>query len=140
MRHPAILPRALAASLALAACGGGSAGSAAPPTPTGPTTPSTPSAPAASAAITMRSDTDIYGAASSSFAPSAVSVARNGRVTWSNATGVAHNVTFDATSGAPADVADFATGSQARTFATPGTFAFRCTNHEGMAGTVTVAP
>ena len=140
MRTRLLEAPALAASLALAACGGGSGGSGGPEPPTGPGAPSTPAAPVASAAIAMRTDTDVYGAAASSFAPAEVTVARNGTVTWSNTSAVAHNVTFAAAAGAPANVPDFASGAQTRTFATPGTFGFRCTNHDGMTGTVTVAP
>jgi len=141
MRIRLLVAPSLAASLALAACGGGSGGSGGTPNPpTGPGNPSGPAAPSASAAIAMRTDTDVYGAATSSFAPASVSIVRNGTVTWSNGTDVLHNVTFTPTSGAPSDVGDFATGSQTRVFATAGTFAFRCTNHQGMTGTVTVAP
>lgn len=135
-----LVPTPLAASLVLAACGGGGGSGGGPTPPTGPGAPSAPLTPSASAAIAMRTDTDVYGAAASSFAPAQVTIVRNGSVTWSNASGVAHNVTFDGSSGAPANVADFASGSQTRTFAAAGTFAFHGTNHQGMTGTVAVAP
>jgi plastocyanin len=143
VRSRSVVPPALVASLALAACGGGSRGPAAPTapaTPSTPATPPTPTPPAATASISMRSDSDVYGSTSSTFAPARVTITRNGSVTWRNATGVAHNVTFDRGSGAPADVADHASGTHTRTFATAGTYGFRCTNHEGMVGTVDVAP
>jgi plastocyanin len=78
----------------------------------------------------------VYGE-SNTFSPAAVTIARNGTVTWTNATGTAHNVTFAGT-GAPANIANYSTGSNARTFATAGTFSYQCTNHSGMTGSVTV--
>jgi plastocyanin len=133
---------ALAASLLLPGCGGGGGGSAptAPNNPSTPNTPGTPSAPSGSATIAMRTDDDGYGSRVSAFVPAVVSIARGGTVTWTNGTGVSHNVVFDAVAGAPASVASHTTGSNARTFSTGGTFAFRCTNHAGMDGSVNVAP
>jgi plastocyanin len=71
------------------------------------------------------------------FTPPALSVPVNGTVTWQwNAGGVAHNVTFQ--DGAPGS-GDKTSGSFARNFAAAGTYAYVCTLHAGMAGTVTVA-
>ncbi|MHB1297949.1 MAG: cupredoxin domain-containing protein [Gemmatimonadaceae bacterium] len=81
---------------------------------------------------------DGYGGAEAGrFAPASVSVVPNGTVTWSNASGALHNVTFT-TAGAPANVPDIATGSAQRVFPNAGTFNFHCTNHIGMDGSVTV--
>lgn len=85
----------------------------------------------------MSSGTDPYGYQTNAFTPTSVTIARNGSVTWTNSTGVSHNVTFT-TAGAPANIADHTSGTNARTFATTGTFSFNCTNHAGMSGSVTV--
>lgn len=122
----------LAGFATIAACGGGGAYG-----PTAPTTPNTPGAPASSAAVAMNSSSDIYGAETNTFSPTSVTIARNGTVTWSNGTGTAHNVTFSG-SGAPANIPNHSSGSNSRTFSNAGSFSYQCTNHSGMAGSVTV--
>jgi plastocyanin len=53
--------------------------------------------------------------------------------------GVAHNVFFDAQTGAPADIGgENANVTVQRTFATPGTYRFTCHIHPSMHGTVVV--
>ena len=79
----------------------------------------------------------VAATASSTFTPRDVVVARNGSVGWSFA--ILHNVTFD-TPGSPANIGDTATGTVSRTFNTAGTFAYHCTIHAGMQGTVIVTP
>lgn len=49
-------------------------------------------------------------------------------------------MTFTPANGVPANVANLATGTASRTFATAGTFEYQCTNHVGMSGSVTVNP
>ena len=138
--------RALAALAAvvlvplLGACGGGGGGSGSEPDPpTGPGGPST-AAPVANATVDMRTRAGdgSYTSDESYFAPAQVRLRRGGTVTWSNDTGLSHNVTFNAVPGAPADVPSSANGSAARTFASVGTFDYQCTNHGGMAGSVVV--
>jgi plastocyanin len=73
----------------------------------------------------------------SSFSPTALTVALNATVTWQNGSGIVHNVTFG-TAGAPADIPDHGSGSNARTFDTAGTFPYSCTIHAGMNGAITV--
>jgi plastocyanin len=51
---------------------------------------------------------------------------------------LSHNVIFNATAGAPADIPITANATVSRTFATKGTFNFSCTVHPGMIGTVVV--
>ncbi len=73
------------------------------------------------------------------FQPAQTTVGVNRTVTWEFGA-VPHNVTFATTPGRPADIAGFnANASIARTFATAGTFAYECTIHPGMRGTVIVA-
>ena len=78
----------------------------------------------------------VSATASSTFDPRTVVITRTGTVTWSFA--LLHNVTFAATTGAPQNIADQATGTAARQFNTAGTFNYQCTIHPGMNGTVTV--
>jgi plastocyanin len=71
------------------------------------------------------------------FTPSTISVAAGTTITWQwNSGGVDHNVTFadGPTSGTKSS------GSYTRTFATPGTYPYVCTIHQGqgMTGSVTV--
>lgn len=127
--------RLSAVVIAVLACGGGGGGGGSNP-PTAPTPPSGPSAPS-TASFAMSSGLDAYGYETNAFSPASVTIARNGTVTWVNSTGVSHNVTFS-TAGAPANIASHSTGSNARTFATAGTFSFGCTNHPGMTGSVVV--
>jgi len=79
----------------------------------------------------------VAATAGSQFTPQNVVVARNGSVSWSFA--ILHNVTFT-TANSPANIPDTGTGSVSRTFPTAGTFAYNCTIHSGMNGTVTVVP
>ena len=87
----------------------------------------------------MQSSIDPYGTgASNSFSPQSVTIPRTGSVTWTNSTGLLHNVTFTPATGVPADIPSYSSGSQARDFNTVGTFAYQCTLHSGMSGTVVV--
>jgi plastocyanin len=74
---------------------------------------------------------------SSTFNPAQVTIAQNGTVTWAFA-GLTHNVTFSAAN-SPANIPDQSNTSVSRTFANLGTFAYTCTLHPGMNGSVTVA-
>src|SRR5688572_33039915 len=76
--------------LALAGCGGGS--STGPPAPPPPPPPPGGGNPAATANVAMTSSDDGYGTATNTFNPSTVTIIRNGTVTWSNNSGVVHNV------------------------------------------------
>jgi plastocyanin len=114
------------------ACGSGGSGGLIQPPP--PPPPSGGNLPSPNAQVAMTSSADGY---SHSFIPSAVILTRGGTVTWSNTSGVAHNVTFT-TAGAPANIPNLLTGNATRTFPNAGTFGYRCTNHAGMEGEVTV--
>ena len=72
-----------------------------------------------------------------SFSPSQVDIALAGTVTFQFAA-VTHNVTFNATPGAPADVPNTSNASVSRQFNAAGTFNFQCTLHAGMTATVVV--
>lgn len=71
-----------------------------------------------------------------SFSPTSVTIVPTGTVTWNwtgGGYGTAHNVTFT-----DADSGDMTTGSFSRTFPNAGVYPYRCTNHQGMNGTVVV--
>jgi plastocyanin len=107
----------------LAACGGGSSGSP----PTGPGT-GTPGTPELTTAVAMQN---------TSFTPPDIQVSPGATVTFTNRDGFNHNVTF--TNAAVASIGDFATGARTTTMpATAGTYAYHCTIHGGMTGTVKV--
>ena len=80
---------------------------------------------------------NVAATASSQFTPQTVTIARNGTVTWTFA--ILHNVSFT-TANSPQNIPDTGTGSVSRTFPTAGTFAYQCTIHPGMTGSVTVTP
>lgn len=69
------------------------------------------------------------------FSPSSVTIAVGGTVTYGFS--VDHNVLFSGT-GAPADIPVTSSGSVARVFNTAGSFAYTCSLHSGMNGTVLV--
>jgi plastocyanin len=124
----------LLAVLAIGCGGGGDKGYSTSPNPT--PNPGGSGA-TASASISITSSNDSYGYATFSFSPSSVTIKQGGTVTWTNNAGAAHNVTF-MTAGSPADIGNFTSGSNSRTFDAVGTYQYHCTNHSGMAGTVKV--
>jgi plastocyanin len=71
------------------------------------------------------------------FEPPSLTIRRNESVTWTNTSGLVHNITF-AGGGAPDNIPDHSSGSNVRTFTTTGTFEYRCTNHSGMNGSIIV--
>ena len=77
----------------------------------------------------------VNATAASQFEPRTVAVTPGGTVTWSFA--ILHNVQFTG-AGAPANIPDRGTGSEARQFNTAGTFNYNCGIHPGMSGTVVV--
>lgn len=107
----------------LAACGGGGNGGGSQGPPTGPPSPPPPG-------------TVILQAAS--FNPTSIQTTVGGTITWSNTSGIVHNVTFEPGTGAPSNIPDHSSGSNQRTFNTAGNFAYSCTIHPGMDGQVVV--
>lgn len=81
--------------------------------------------------------TVVAGAATNDFTPANVAIARGGTVTWTFGS-LIHNVDFQGTSGAPNSIPNSSNTSVARTFPTAGNFAYVCTLHSGMNGSVLV--
>jgi plastocyanin len=110
--------------IAVAACSG-SGGSAAPSAATS----QAPAAPAGGATAVSIKDF--------AFNPATTTVPAGSKVTWTNNDTTAHTVTLDDGSGDSGHIAPGSTFDQ--TFATAGTFAYHCTIHSQMKGTVTVS-
>lgn len=75
------------------------------------------------------------------FVPPSATVAKNTAVIWLNSSGILHNIVFDNPPAAVVggDLGNMdANASATRTFATAGVYAFHCTIHAGMNGTLTV--
>jgi plastocyanin len=110
--------------IALAACGGGydSGGNVnAPPPPPPPGDGKT-----------------VNATASETFTPATLTVNAGDAVTFAFG-GLQHNVFFDATPGAPANIPGAISNSSIqRTFATAGTYNYGCTIHPSMRGSVVV--
>lgn len=135
--------RAIAAALivvASAACGGGGASAA-----TGPSSgnPGNKPAPSQSGCGTnticmLFTAGDAYSSGTGSFSPTSLTVSSGTTVTFTNSSGVAHNVIFDGAAPTGGDIGAISSGSQTRTFSTVGSYPFHCTIHAGMTGTVIV--
>jgi plastocyanin len=72
-----------------------------------------------------------------SFSPFTTTIAAGGTVVF-DFPSEPHNVIFEQTSGAPADIQETANRRVSRTFGTRGTFPYDCTIHPGMSGVVIV--
>ncbi|MEX2547895.1 MAG: plastocyanin/azurin family copper-binding protein [Chloroflexota bacterium] len=95
----------------------------------------TPGGPAATPAPCTGSGGTPVGIAGNAFNPLSISVGVGGVVTWTNADGATHTVTFN---DGP-DCGRLGQGaSVSRTFDTPGTFAYHCEIHASMRATVVV--
>lgn len=131
---------AIAVASILAACGGagGSGSGGNPVTDPGTSNPGT-NKPPTSASVTIASQQDPYGSSGStySFSPNAVTISSGGSVTWTNNSGVNHNVQFTS-SGSPSNIGDFRSGTRSAQFSNTGSYGYYCSRHAGMNGTVTV--
>jgi plastocyanin len=91
-------------------------------------------APAASAA-----DQPVSLTTSRTFAPAAVTVAPGDSVTWTWSESRSHNVTSVSAGAETISSGTKSSGTYVKTFTTPGTYAYHCTLHGGMNGSVTVS-
>ena len=122
-RPPRTLGTPLVPALALllaAACGSGGDGGGG-----GPTGPGTQSDPVRTTSVALRN---------TAFTPPNIVVASRAAVQFTNEDAFAHNVTFD-----NGTIGTLATGTGSLTMpSAAGTYAFRCTIHPGMSGSVKV--
>lgn len=120
---------ALAATFTAAACGSSNSSSS-----SSPSSPSSPPAPTASADVTI----NIQGnAGANSFSPNPSTARVGQRVAWRNADSITHNATQDGGGFQSGNIGAGATSTPV-TMNTAGTFAYHCTIHPGMVGTLTV--
>jgi len=72
------------------------------------------------------------------FSPTTLTVVKGTNVSFQNNSSVEHNVVFDSQTAQVTDIGDITSGTVVRTFNVSGTFAFHCTIHAGMTGSITV--
>ena len=87
-----------------------------------------------SGSFPLTQDIDMPGL---SFSPLQSDIAQGGVVRF-NFPALAHNVIFNATTGAPADIGVTSSTTVSRTFNTKGTFNYQCTLHAGMSAVIIV--
>jgi hypothetical protein len=76
--------------------------------------------------------------AGNQFSPASITIATGTSITFNNGSGTTHNVTFT-TVGSPANVPNFASGTQTVAFPTAGTYDYHCSIHGlSMSGVVVV--
>ena len=122
----------LAAACVLAACGGGGAASDTVGTGGNPPEQPAPNPPAGAPSA------NVVTTPGTTFSPSTITVAQGSTVTW-QFTGNTHNVTFGTAKPTGGDIPNTAAGGTAsRTFPNAGTYAYDCTLHSGMSGSVIV--
>jgi plastocyanin len=127
----ASLGLATAVALTVAACGGAATSKPAPAT--------APPASEAPASAPPAATGDAVTIANFAFDPATLTVKAGTTVTWTNTDSATHTVAWG--DGTPASGPLSAGGSTyARTFDTPGTFAYRCGIHASMTGTIVVEP
>jgi len=105
-----------------------------PSTPAAPSPSPTPNPGGPSSSVTIPSGAEVLG--NRAYAPDNVTVTVGATVTWTNTDTVAHTSTADAGAWNSGTVAPG--GQFSRVFETAGTFAYHCTIHPGMIGTVVV--
>lgn len=132
MRRHRVASLGLAAVLvlAVAACGGAATSSPAPATAP-PASVAPTSAPPASG--------DAVAIAGFAFAPAILTVKVGATVAWTNSDSANHTVVWDDGSQGSGSLTDGG-APYARTFDTPGTFAYTCGIHAVMKGTIVVEP
>lgn len=132
MRNARLTALVVPILLLIAACSGSST-----PTPSAPASSApSPSASAAPSEAPSGATGNAVSIAGFSFQPAAITVAVGTTVTWTNDDSTSHTVTADDASFDSGSLAKGATFKQ--TFATAGTFAYHCSIHSSMKGTVTV--
>jgi plastocyanin len=127
MRRSILSALVVATALALAACGGGTT-----PAPSQAAQSAAPSGGSAPAGGSQNVEIKNFA-----FSPSSLTAKVGDKVTWKNSDSAAHTVTFDDGSVDSKNIDN--NGTFEHTFASAGTFAYHCTIHTNMKGTVTVS-
>jgi plastocyanin len=117
MRHARLAAMTIAVALAIAACSGSAA-------------------PAAQSAAAPAAGGSAVSIANFAFAPASMTVSVGTTVTWTNTDSTNHTVTADDGSFKSDKLGTGTTFSQ--TFTKAGTFAYHCSIHSSMTGTITV--
>ncbi|MGW0172340.1 cupredoxin domain-containing protein [Rhodococcus sp. NPDC003322] len=100
-------------------------------------TPST--VPTPSAEATLPADTTVVRVAGMAFTPATVTIRVGQSVTWQfDDNAIPHNVTGTGAAATELKSPILATGTYTKQFDTPGTYAYECTLHPNMTGTVVV--
>jgi plastocyanin len=120
--------------LGAAACSSNNSNSAAPSATPPPSTPAP--APASGATTTVTIPVGASGLTATAFAPNPVTIKAGDSINWVNNDNIAHTSTANNNAWNSGTIP--AGGSFKTTFNTAGSFAYHCTIHPGMAGTVTV--
>ncbi|MBV9880248.1 MAG: hypothetical protein JO180_07110 [Gemmatirosa sp.] len=94
-------------------------------------------APVAPGPVAAQTATVEASAVANLFSPQTTTIAQGGTVTWTFGTRP-HNVTFVQVAGVPTNVPTTTSNQASRTFTAAGTYAYACTLHAGMIGTVVV--
>jgi hypothetical protein len=138
MRRTSSLLGALILAVGVMSCGGGGDGGITPPPPP-------PPPPTCAANTFCMGSTSFFTAAGTT--THTLTVPAGTTFTWDNSSGVDHNVLWNDAAGNAAakagdgtgDMASFAAGTKhTRLFTTAGTYAFHCSIHFGMNGTLIV--
>ncbi len=125
---------ALVATLFVLACGSSSSPSPTPTSPTPPPSSPTPPPPSGTADVTINI-TGMNG--SQSYAPSPGTVKAGQTVAWHNADSVAHTATANSGAFNTGSIAPGATSAPV-TMGSAGSFAYHCSFHPSMVGTLNV--
>jgi len=100
------------------------------------TTDQSPMIPSPNATTTSTSQASSVSISNFAFSPTSLTVKKGTTVTWTNNDSVPHTVTGD--NGGPSSGSISSGTSYSYTFTTTGTFAYHCTIHPSMHGTVVV--
>src|SRR3954447_2793211 len=94
---------------------------------------------AAQAPAAFAANTNVNLTTSKTFSPATVTVAPGDSVTWTWTENRSHNVTSVSAGAETISSGTKSSGTYVKTFTTPGTYAYHCTLHSGMNGSVTVS-
>jgi plastocyanin len=94
---------------------------------------------AAQAPAAFAANTNVNLTTSKTFSPASVTVAPGDSVTWTWTEARSHNVTSVSAGAETISSGTKSSGTYVKTFTTPGTYAYHCTLHSGMNGSVTVS-